>query len=96
MTWVLNRASSVNFELEHDRMINPVTRGTSQFYYHGVAGTARMAGAATAVQRRVQRRNECVREFPLQAQSARIFSAVMTCSAEPVKLYLNFPALRVT
>ena len=31
-----------------------------------------------------------------QGQSARIFSAVTTCSAEPVKLYWNFPALRVT
>jgi hypothetical protein len=35
-------------------------------------------------------------KFQDQGQSARIFSAVMTCSAEPVKLYLNFPALRVT
>ena len=35
-------------------------------------------------------------KFQAQAQSARIFSAVTTCSAEPVKAYLNFPARRVT
>ena len=31
-----------------------------------------------------------------QAQSARIFSAFLTSSSEPVKLNFNFPALRVT
>ena len=35
-------------------------------------------------------------KFQDQAQLATIFSAVVTCSAEPVKLYLNFPARRMT
>jgi hypothetical protein len=35
-------------------------------------------------------------KFQAYAQSARIFSAVTTCSGEPVKVYWNFPARRVT
>jgi hypothetical protein len=40
--------------------------------------------------------NLALLKFQAQAQSARIFSAVTTCSGEPVKAYLNFPARRVT
>ena len=35
--------------------------------------------------------NLALLKFQAQAQSARIFSAVTTCSGEPVKAYLNFP-----
>ncbi len=43
-----------------------------------------------------ERQHRLKRGLENQAQAARIASAFTTCSAEPVKAYLNFPARRVT